>query len=269
VGPAGSGLEFGSSARGISHSLSAKRSREDWRPGGPSGRSPMTSAGHRRRSAERSTPTVDDGALGRWSPRRLRASGRVDPRWPSSPAASGYGPKWRPSWPRTGHPEEISGWLARSYPNTPEMYLSHETIYSRSSSRAEAPCAWAPLMTGQKGGRLRRHPLNEAFDDARTALGRPEVHFHDLRHAGRTWAATQGATTAELMRRSGHASPAAALRYQHATEDRDAALAQALSNLAEGTQSSPVRSGARDIRRDGVQPTSQSRSPYKASNRGF
>ena len=26
-------------------------------------------------------------------------------------------------------PEEISGWLARTYPNDPEMYVSHETIY--------------------------------------------------------------------------------------------------------------------------------------------
>ena len=34
------------------------------------------------------------------------------------------------------------------------------------------------------------------------------------------------------MRRAGHESPAAALRYQHATEDRDKALADALSELA-------------------------------------
>jgi transposase, IS30 family len=25
-------------------------------------------------------------------------------------------------------PEEISGWLAQSYPNDPERYVSHETI---------------------------------------------------------------------------------------------------------------------------------------------
>ncbi len=40
-----------------------------------------------------------------------------------------------------------------------------------------------------------------------------------------------GATTAELMRRAGHASPAAALGYQHATEDRDRMLANALADL--------------------------------------
>jgi hypothetical protein len=34
------------------------------------------------------------------------------------------------------------------------------------------------------------------------------------------------------MHRAGHASPAAALRYQHATADRDRALADALAQLA-------------------------------------
>ena len=33
------------------------------------------------------------------------------------------------------------------------------------------------------------------------------------------------------MRRVGHASPAAALRYQHATEDQDKVLADALAKL--------------------------------------
>lgn len=40
-----------------------------------------------------------------------------------------------------------------------------------------------------------------------------------------------GASTKELMARGGHASPGAALRYQHATEDRDRALANALVEL--------------------------------------
>ena len=33
------------------------------------------------------------------------------------------------------------------------------------------------------------------------------------------------------MHRKGHVSPAAALRYQHATRDRDAAIAAALGDL--------------------------------------
>ena len=45
-----------------------------------------------------------------------------------------------------------------------------------------------------------------------------------------------GATTKELMRRAGHSSSAAALRYQHTTEDRDKAIAEALSSLASDAQ---------------------------------
>jgi integrase len=57
------------------------------------------------------------------------------------------------------------------------------------------------------------------------------MHLHDLRHTGLTFAAATGATTAELMRRAGHASTDAALRYQHATRDRDRVLAKALEDV--------------------------------------
>ncbi len=50
------------------------------------------------------------------------------------------------------------------------------------------------------------------------------------------------------MHRAGHASPAAALRYQHATEDRDRVLADALSALAEPTRVVPIR-GAKGARK--------------------
>jgi adenylosuccinate lyase len=45
-------------------------------------------------------------------------------------------------------------------------------------------------------------------------------------------AATTGATLKELMARLGHSSPRAAMIYQHATRDRDQAIAQALGILA-------------------------------------
>jgi hypothetical protein len=51
-----------------------------------------------------------------------------------------------------------------------------------------------------------------------------------------TLAAASGATTKELMYRMGHASPTAALRYQHATRDRDAVIAAALGQLMTGHQ---------------------------------
>lgn len=87
------------------------------------------------------------------------------------------------------------------------------------------------LFTGEKGGVLRPHVLQKAWDEARRATGMPGLHLHDLRHSGNTWAAATGASTRELMARMGHADAAAALRYQHATSDRDRAIAEALSAL--------------------------------------
>ena len=96
--------------------------------------------------------------------------------------------------------------------------------------RAE-PAAW--VVVGEKGGPLQATHLQVVWQHARTSLDRPDLHFHDLRHTGLTWAAMAGATTAELMHRGGHASPSAALRYQHATKERDKALAAALGELAQ------------------------------------
>lgn len=81
--------------------------------------------------------------------------------------------------------------------------------------------------------------LRTAWDNARKKTGLT-YHLHDLRHAGLTWSAAAGATTAELMRRAGHASPQAALRYQHATEDRDQAVAKALAELAPKAKVVPI-----------------------------
>ena len=48
------------------------------------------------------------------------------------------------------------------------------------------------------------------------AVGIEGLRFHDLRHTGNTLVAATGATPRELMARMGHASPRAALIYQHA-----------------------------------------------------
>jgi integrase len=84
--------------------------------------------------------------------------------------------------------------------------------------------------------------VNRVWQRARHAIGRPDLHYHDLRHSGLTWSAASGASVAELMRRGGHANPTAALRYQHATEDRDRVIADALAELAAG-QVTPVSAG--------------------------
>jgi len=55
-----------------------------------------------------------------------------------------------------------------------------------------------------------------------------------------TLAAATGATTAELMHRAGHSSAPAALRYQHATRDRDRILADALELLVKPAEIIPL-----------------------------
>jgi integrase len=62
-------------------------------------------------------------------------------------------------------------------------------------------------------------------------VGNTELHFHDLRHTGNTLAASTGASTKELMSRMGQSSSRAALIYQHATQDRDAVIADSLSSM--------------------------------------
>lgn len=76
--------------------------------------------------------------------------------------------------------------------------------------------------------------LDRVWTEARVAAGLEALRLHDLRHTGLVWTATSGATTAELMHRGGHASPVAALRYQHATRDRDRDLAKRLGAMARG-----------------------------------
>ena len=81
------------------------------------------------------------------------------------------------------------------------------------------------------------------------------MHLDDLRHAGATLSAQLGATTKELMSRLGHASPRAALIYQHAADGRDRVLADRLEEFAaDATRSRPFvhasRVASREVTRD-------------------
>jgi integrase len=89
----------------------------------------------------------------------------------------------------------------------------------------------ALLIVNGSGDQISATVLQRAWTKARYSIGRSDLHLHDLRHTGLTLAAATGATTAELMHRAGHSSGAAALRYQHATQDRDRILADALGAL--------------------------------------
>lgn len=87
------------------------------------------------------------------------------------------------------------------------------------------------LFVGRDGERMRGNAIYQAFVRARNRVG-VEVTFHDLRHTGQTLAASTGATLADLKKRLGHASTAAAVRYMHAVDGRDKEVAAELSRLA-------------------------------------
>lgn len=92
------------------------------------------------------------------------------------------------------------------------------------------------------GGPMRRSNFRRrTWDPATEAVGLAGLRFHDLRHSAGTLTAVAGATTKELMARLGHSSPRAALIYQHATEERDGAIADALDRLVSQTLAASPR----------------------------
>lgn len=88
------------------------------------------------------------------------------------------------------------------------------------------------LFAGARGGIPRRRNFNRVWKKAlTTAKVGQDLHLHDLRHTGSTLSASSGASLRELMARIGHSSTRAAMIYQHATRDRDHAIAAALDAL--------------------------------------
>ncbi|MFB9408615.1 site-specific integrase [Dactylosporangium matsuzakiense] len=71
------------------------------------------------------------------------------------------------------------------------------------------------------------------WSKAVTAIGKPGLHFHELRHTGNHLATKTGATLRDLMNRMGQDSPRAALIYQHSSREADRAIAESLSEVVE------------------------------------
>jgi integrase len=89
------------------------------------------------------------------------------------------------------------------------------------------------VFVGPKGATPLRSNFQKFWARATEKACVPELHLHDLRHTGATYAAATGASTRELMKRLGHSTPRAALIYQHAVEERDHAIAAGLDDLIE------------------------------------
>ncbi|MFI6492319.1 tyrosine-type recombinase/integrase [Streptomyces sp. NPDC050564] len=107
-----------------------------------------------------------------------------------------------------------------------------------SSITRSSPVAWAAFLdhghvcVEPQGGQLRRSNFRDDRVTARKAAGgTSELHFHNLRHTGKTLASTAGAGARELMPRIGHSSARAALIHQHMTSDRDQTIADRLGAM--------------------------------------
>jgi integrase len=106
-----------------------------------------------------------------------------------------------------------------------------------------ASSADASLFVGRTGHPLRPRGLEAAWRAARAEVGLPAMRFHDLRHFAGTMAAAAGASTKEVMARGGWSSPQMALRYEHATQERDRHIARELdqlSRLVDGPSETPL-----------------------------
>lgn len=103
-----------------------------------------------------------------------------------------------------------------------------------------APGANGVVFTGPTGRPVRRADLSIAWRAAVAAEGIPGLRVHDLRHhAATTFARKRDVTLKELMAILGHASPAAALRYQHATAERGRELADYMDDVITSAERSP------------------------------
>ena len=125
--------------------------------------------------------------------------------------AHGCARRWRPSSRERWSPQQISGWLVETFPDDPEMRVSHETIYlslyravpgcvTQGTGPLSAPRAWQPPTArptrasngqGQLGGTLniRERPAEAERPRRARPLGRRpadgQTHARDG-DAGRT-----------------------------------------------------------------------------------
>ncbi len=85
------------------------------------------------------------------------------------------------------------------------------------------------------------------WEPATAEVGMSGLRVHDLRHTAATLAAASGTSLKALMARIGHASAAAALRYQHVIDGQDADIVRYLERFGEEP---PVPSRAHDDAHD-------------------
>ena len=101
----------------------------------------------------------------------------------------------------------------------------------------------ALVFTSPEGHPLRRTKFRPKWAAACLTAAITGLHFHDLRGSGATWAGISGATVSELMARLGHTTPTVAMRYQHATAERDRTIAENLGAFMRAIDDQPIKDG--------------------------
>jgi integrase len=130
--------------------------------------------------------------------------------------------------------EHLDGTLTLGPPKTSAGYRTVTLPASVSSELADHIELFGssdlvfPTVTGLP---MRRPNFTQIWKRATASADLEGVRFHDLRHTAATLATRNGATVREVQARLGHASPAAALRYQHVVAGADRELAQRLDSL--------------------------------------
>ena len=97
-----------------------------------------------------------------------------------------------------------------------------------------------PARTEHRGGHVyRKEPFG--FMRAREVIGKPGLHWHDLRRTAATLGAQTGATVREMQSRLGHSTPNMALYYQGASAERDRGIADRLQAQVEALERGATR----------------------------
>ena len=109
------------------------------------------------------------------------------------------------------------------FPGRDGAQLAHSALYG------------LPARTELRDGRVySKEPFG--FMKAREVIGKPDLHWHDLRRTAATLGAQAGATVREMQSRLGHSTPNMALYYQGASAERDRRIADRLQEEVEAAQ---------------------------------
>lgn len=104
------------------------------------------------------------------------------------------------------------------------------------------------FFVGERGGPLPLGMWQKYWTTARAELGLGHIHLHDLRHHSGTLNAEQGATLKENQARLGHATPDAALRYQHNSERRQTQLSDRINDAFRNSKDDKRRANVTPLR---------------------